>query len=31
VARRQKLKDVQMRAAEVERDLAQANEEWANW
>jgi len=27
----QKLKDVQMRAAEVERDLAQANEEWANW
>lgn len=26
-----KLKDSQMRAAEVERDLAEANHEWENW
>jgi ATP-binding cassette subfamily F protein 3 len=27
----QKLKDTQMRAAEVERDLGEANHEWENW
>ncbi len=27
----QKLKDAQMRAAEVERDLGEANHEWENW
>ncbi|MBL8862456.1 MAG: ABC-F family ATP-binding cassette domain-containing protein [Planctomycetes bacterium] len=27
----QKLKDTQMRTAEVERDLAEANQEWENW
>jgi ATP-binding cassette subfamily F protein 3 len=26
-----KLRDTQMRMAEIERDLAHANEEWANW
>jgi ATP-binding cassette subfamily F protein 3 len=27
----QKLRDAQMRMSEIERDLAVANEEWANW
>ena len=26
-----KLRDTQMRIAEVERDLADANREWENW
>jgi ATPase subunit of ABC transporter with duplicated ATPase domains len=27
----EKLRDAQMRISEIERDLAHANEEWANW
>ncbi len=27
----EKLRDTQMRIAEIERDLAEANQQWENW